>query len=138
MPLRSTSATTREGSPELSSHGHAAGQQNLDRRIEPKDGDPGVTQEFRAASLCVGAAAEGQDSALFVFGGASEGGAKLVGFELPESRLAVTLKELRYGDPGGFFDAIVEIDKAPGELASEQGTDCSLAGAHKAGEGEQS
>src|SRR6516164_4566946 len=42
-----------------SSHGHAAGQQNLDRRIEPKDGDPGVTQEFRAASLCVGAAAEG-------------------------------------------------------------------------------
>ncbi len=37
----------------------------------------------------------------------------------------------------GGFDAIVEIDEAPGELAREQRADGGLARAHEAGEAEQ-
>ncbi len=114
-------------------HGHTAGEQNLDGRIEPEDSDAGTAEEFGAALLCVSASAESKNRAPFLLGGAAESSAKLIGFELPEGWFAVTLEELRDGDTSGFFDAIVEIDESPSELTSQQRSDSSFAGAHEAG-----
>src|SRR5262249_40020968 len=117
-------------------HGHTALEQDIDRRIEPEYGDAGVAHELRAAGLGVSAAAESEDGAFFLFSGAAESSAELVRFELAESEFAVTLEELRDGDACCFFDAIVEIDKAPSELACEQRADGGFAGTHEAGESE--
>jgi len=115
-------------------HGHAAGEQDVDGRIEPENGDPGVAKKIGAAGLRVGAAAESEDGAFLEFEGAAEGGAELLGFELAESGFAVAFEELRDGDAGGFFDTVVEIDEAPGELAREEGADRGFARAHETGE----
>jgi hypothetical protein len=114
------------------SHGHAAGEQNVDGRIEPQDGNTEIAKEFGAAGLRISAAAESQDGAFFVLGGSAESGAELISFELTEGRLAVAFKELRDGDTRGLLDAIVEVDKAPSELTGQQRANRSLAGAHEA------
>lgn len=119
-----------------SGHGHAALEKNFDGRIEPDDGNARGAEKFGRAGLGVGAAAEGEDGAFFGFESAAEGGAKLVGLDLAEGGLAETFEDLRDGQAGGFLDAFIEIDEAPGQLASEQGADGGLAGAHKAGEAE--
>jgi len=118
------------------SHGRAAGEKDLDWRIEPKDSDTGVAKEVRAACLRIGAAAKSEDGALLELGGASESGAQLIGFELAKGRFTVTFEELRDGDAGGFLNAVVEIDETPSELSSEQVADGGLAGTHESGESE--
>jgi len=84
--------------------------------------------------LRVSAAAESEDGAFLEFEGATECGAELLGFELAKSGFAVAFEEFCDGDTGGFFDAVVEIDEAPGELASEEGADRGFARAHETGE----
>ena len=115
-------------------HGHATREEDVERGVQPEDGRMRSTEKFGAAGLRVGSAAESEDGAFFVFGGASQGGAELIGFDLAESRLAESFEDLRDFQTSGFFDALIEIHKAPGKLAGEQRADGSLAGAHKTGE----
>src|SRR5579885_2276317 len=114
-------------------HCHAAGEQNFDRRIEPKDRYSGGAKKFGAALLGVRAAAESENRAFAKFSGAAESSAKLIGFELAKGRLAVTLEKLRDGDASCGFDAVIEVDKAPAKLASQQSADGGLAGTHESG-----
>jgi hypothetical protein len=115
-------------------HGHAALQQNLDGGIQPHDGNSGGAEEFGSAGLGVGAAAEGEDRAFFQFESAAEGGAELVGFDLAEGRLTEAFENLSDSQSRGFLDAVIKIDEAPGQLASEERADSGLAGAHEPGE----
>ena len=115
-------------------HGHAAAEEEVGGGIEPQDGDARGAEKFGAAGLRVSAAAESEDRAGWIFGGAAEGGTELVGLCLAEGGFAEALEELRDGDAGGSFNAFVEVDEAPGELAGEQGADGGFAGAHETGE----
>ena len=81
-------------------HGHAAGEKDLDGRIEPDDGDAGVAQEFGSPGLRVGAATEGEDGRFEAFGGPAQGQSKLIGFQLAESGFAVALEEFRDRNAG--------------------------------------
>jgi hypothetical protein len=65
--------------------------------------------------LRVGAAAKGENSALFQFGSAAKSGAQLICLDLAKSRFTETLENLRNRKTGGVFNAVIEIDKAPGE-----------------------
>lgn len=118
-------------------HGHAAGEKDFDRRVEPDDGDAGGAEKFGRALLRVGAAAERQDDRLFLLEDAAERGAELVGFDLAKGLFAEAFENLGDAQVRGGFDAIVEIDEAPSELTREQGADRGLAGAHEAGEAKQ-
>jgi hypothetical protein len=118
-------------------HGHAAGKQNFERGIQPKNRSAGSAEEFRTAGLRVSAAAESEDGTFFVLGSSAECGAKLIGFRLAESRFAKALEDFGNGEADGFFDAFIEIDKAPCELAGEERSDGGLAGAHKSREAKQ-
>jgi hypothetical protein len=115
-------------------HGHASRKKNFDGRIQPQNRGTRGAQKFGAARLRVGAAAKSENGAFFHLGGAAERGAELIGFDLAESRFAETLKDLRNRKARGFFDAVIEIDEAPGELASEKRANGGFAGAHKTGE----
>src|SRR5215472_16469095 len=115
-------------------HGHATGEQNFHGGIEPKNRDAGRAQKLGAAGLRVGAPTQGQDGSLFKLGSAPERRAKLARFELAEEWLAKALEDLRDGEAGSFFDALVEVDKAPRELAREERTNGGIAGTHEAGE----
>jgi hypothetical protein len=99
-------------------HSHAAGEEEFHGRIQPEYGDAGGAQKFRAARLRVSAATKREDSAFLKLGSAAERGAELVRFNLAECRLAKAFEDLRDGQAGGLLDAIIEIDKAPGELPS--------------------
>ena len=114
-------------------HGHAARKQNFDRRIQPENGNASGAQEFGAAVLRIGAAAEREDGAFFVLGGAAEGGAKLIGFDLAKGGFAETFENLRNGEACGFLNAIIEVNKTPGELAREECAYGGLAGTHETG-----
>jgi len=114
--------------------GHTTREEDVERRVQPEDGSVRSAKKIRAAGLRVGSAAEGEDGAFFVFGGPAQGGAKLIGFDLAESRLAEAFEDLRDFQASGFFDALIEIDKAPGKLTGEQRADGGLAGAHETGE----
>ena len=70
----------------------------------------------------VGSATEGEDGAL-LFRGAAQGGAKLIGFDFAESRLAQAFEDLWDFQASGLLDAFIKIDKPPGELAREQRAD---------------
>ena len=50
-----------------SRHGHAAGKQDLDGGVEPKNGNARGTQEFRTSRLRVGTATKSKDGALLEF-----------------------------------------------------------------------
>ena len=115
-------------------HGHAARQQNFDGRIKPKDGGAGGAEKFRAARLRIGAASKSEDRTFLQFGSAAESGAKLIGFHLAKGGFAEALEDFGNGEAGGFFDAVIEIDETPGELAGKQSSDGGLAGAHETGE----
>src|SRR4029077_15610042 len=91
-------------------------------------------KKLRSAGLCVGAAAKSEHGGFFQLGNAAQHRAHLVRFDLPESRFAETLENRGDVQAGSFFDAVVEIDEPPGELAGEQRADGGLAGTHKAGE----
>ena len=116
------------------SHGQAAREQNFDGRIEPEDGSASGTEKLGATRLRVRAATEGENGSFFRFGSAAESGTELIGFHLAESGFAEALENFRNGEAGGFFDAIIEIDETPSELAGKQISDCRLAGAHETGE----
>jgi len=115
-------------------HGHAALQENLDGGIKPHDWNSGGAEEFGGAGLGVSAAAEGEDGAFFQFEGAAKGGAELISFHLAEGQLTEAFENLSDSQSCGFLDAVIEIDEAPGQLASEERADSGLAGAHEAGE----
>src|SRR5215472_13885943 len=117
-------------------HGHAAREQNFQGRIEPKHNGPCGAEKFRAAGLRVGAAAQGDDGAFLKLGSTAERGAELVRLDLAESELAEALENLRDGEAGGRLNALVEINKAPSELAGEERTDGGLAGAHEPSQAE--
>ena len=117
-------------------HGHAAGEEDFGGGVEPNDRDAGGAQEFGGAGLRVGAAAEGENDRFFQFLGATESGAELVSFHLAKGGFAEALEDFRDAQAGGCFDAIIEVDKAPGELAGEESANGGFAGAHEAGEGE--
>jgi len=55
-----------------------------------------------------------------VFSGAAEGGTELIGFDLAERGLAEAFEDLRDFQAGRFFDAFIEIHKAPGKLTGEE------------------
>ena len=118
-------------------HGHAAGEEDFDGRVEPNHRHVCGAEKFGRALLGVGAAAEGEHDRFFEFEDATERGAELVGFDLAEGGFAETLENFRDAHVGGGFDAIVKIDEAPGELAGEERADGGLAGAHEAGEAEE-
>ena len=109
-------------------HGHAAREENFDRGIEPEHRSTRSAKKFRAARLGVGAAAEGDHRAFLVLGHAAQGSAELIGFQLAEGRLTEAFEYFGDSEAGGFFDAIVEIDETPGELASEERANSGLAG----------
>ena len=113
-------------------HNHAAGQQRFDGSVEPKNRHAGGTQKFRTARLRVRAATQSQHGAFFEFRGSAEGGAQLLGLHLTKFRFAEPFEKFRYGKAGGFFNARIEVNKAPRQLTSQQRPDSSLAGAHKA------
>jgi len=100
-------------------HGHAACKENFEGRIEPENGNAGGSKEFRAAGLRVGAAAECEDRAFFLLGSTAQGGAELVRLDLAERGLTQAFKNLRDGKARGFFDTVVEVYEAPGQLPSE-------------------
>src|SRR5882724_680864 len=115
-------------------HGHATREENVDGGDQPEDGSVRSAKEIRAAGLRVGSTAESEDGGFFVFGGTAHGGAELIGFDLAESRLAEALEDLRDFQASRFFNALIEIDKAPGELTREERADGGFAGAHEPGE----
>ena len=117
-------------------HSHAAGEEDFGGGVEPNDRDAGGAEEFGGAGLGVGASAEGENDRFFQLLGATESSAELIGFHLAKGEFAKALENFRDTQAGRFFDAIIEIDKAPGELAGEESADSSFAGAHEAGEGE--
>src|SRR5262249_36492211 len=104
-------------------HGHTARKKRFDGSIEPNDGNPLGAQKFRCALLCVGAASEGQHDRLFHFSGAAKDGAKLFCFKGAEGGFTEAFEKFRDAKAGGILDAIVKVDKAPGELASEKRAD---------------
>src|SRR5260370_34402152 len=89
-----------------------------------------------AAGLRVGAAAKGENGAFFHLRGAAKHGTKLIRFDLAEGGFAEAFEDLRNRQAGKGFDAVIEIDKAPGELASEERANGGLAGTHKTGKAE--
>lgn len=104
-------------------HGHAAGKKDFDAGVEPDHRDPGIAEKLGSTGLGIGAAAEREDSWFLLFDGAAKGGAQFIGFELPERRFAMPFKKLRDGDTRGGFDALVEINEPPPELASKTRAD---------------
>src|SRR5580704_12329841 len=117
-------------------HGHAAREQDFDRRIQPDHRHACCTQKFRSADLRIGAAAKSEHDRFVKFENAPESCAQLVGLDLAKSRLAKALEDFGDAQPGSFFNAIVQVDKAPGQLTGKQRADGSFAGAHEAGEAE--
>jgi hypothetical protein len=57
----------------------------------------------------------------------------LVRFQLSKSEFTVALEKFGDRDARGLFDALVEIDEVPAELASETSAYCTFARAHKTG-----
>jgi len=115
-------------------HGHTARKENFDGRIQPQDGSAGSAQKIGAARLRVSAAAEGENGAFFQLHGAAERSAELVRFDLAESEFAEAFEYLGNGETGGSFDAVIEIDKVPGEVLREERANGGLAGTHKTGQ----
>ena len=113
------------------SHGHATREEKLDGRIKPQHGSASIAEEFRAAGLGVGAAAEREDGGLFEFPSAAEGRAQLIRFDLAKRRFAEALENLRDGEAGGLLDAFIQIDESPRQLPREKRSDGGLAGTHK-------
>jgi hypothetical protein len=116
------------------SHSHAAAEQNIEGGVKPDDGDSGSAKKFGRAGLRVGAAAEREHQGFPVFDGAAESGAELIGFDLTKRGLAEAFENFRDAKASGFFNPMIEIDKAPRELAGKQRADGGFAGTHEAGE----
>src|SRR4029077_12721731 len=76
-------------------HGHATREEDVERRVQPEDRSVRSAKEIRTTGLRVSSPTEGEDGAFFVFGGATECGAELIGFNLAESRLAEAFEDLR-------------------------------------------
>ncbi len=74
-------------------HGHAAREQDVDGSVQPDDWNASVAEKFGSAGLGVGASTEGENGGFVKLDGAAEGGAQLVGFQLPESGLTVAFEE---------------------------------------------
>ena len=115
-------------------HGHAARQENFDGRIQPQNGSSGSAQKIGAALLRVSAATEGENGAFFELRSATERSAELVRFDLAESEFAESFENLGNGKAGGSFNAVIEIDKMPGEVPREEGANGGFARTHKTGQ----
>src|ERR1051325_3088202 len=114
-------------------HGHAASKQRLNGGIEPDNRDALCAKKLGSALLRIGSSAEREYERFFCFGCTTEDRAELVGYKSAKSGLPKTLEKLRNTQAGGFLDAVVEINEAPGELAREERADGGLAGAHESG-----
>lgn len=100
-------------------HRHATGKQNLNGGIKPNHRNASRVEKLRATGLRVRATAESKHQRFPGFTGAAKSSTKLIGFHLPESRLAEMLEHLGYTQTGGLLDAIIKIHKAPCELAGQ-------------------
>ena len=114
-------------------HGHAAGEEKINGRIEPQNRDSGVAEKIGTAGLGIGAAAESEDGGFLHFGGAAQSGAELVSFDLTKSGLAQTFEHLWDGEAGGLLDALIQIHEAPRQLAGQKRANGGFAGTHKTG-----
>jgi hypothetical protein len=119
-----------------SGHGHAAREQSFDWGVEPDDGNALRAQKIRRAGLRVSAATEREYGRFAQFECAPERGAELRGFEQTKGGFAVTFEKFGDAQAGSVFDAVIEIDETPCELAGELRADGALAGAHESGEGD--
>src|ERR1700758_2152505 len=117
-------------------HGHAAREQSFNRRIEPDDRNALRSQKFRRTRLGVSAAAECDYGRVAQFESAAEGGAEVRGFQQAEACFAMALEKFGDAQAGSVFNAVVEINEAPGELAGQLGAYSRLAGTHESGEGD--
>ena len=115
-------------------HGHAARKKNFDWRIQPQNGSAGSAQKIGAAWLRVSAAAEGENRAFFELRSAPERSAELVCFDLAEREFTEAFEYLGNGETCGSFDAVIEIDKAPGEVPREERANGGFAGTHETGQ----
>ncbi len=115
-----------------SGHNHATRQQGLEWGIEPQNRHARGAEKFRTTRLRVSAATQRQDRAFSKFRCAAECGAKLLGFDLAKRGFAEAFENFRNGKAGSLFDACIEIDEPPGQLARQQRADSRLAGAHEA------
>jgi len=112
-------------------HGHAAREKYVDGGVQPDDGYAEVAQEFGSARLGVRAATEGKNRRFFELGGATDRSAQLLRFQLAKRGFAMALKEFRDAYTGCLFDAFVQIDEMPAELAGQAGADRAFARAHE-------
>src|SRR5260370_19337665 len=115
-------------------HGHTAGQQNVEGGVQPDDGDAGGAQKLRRTGLRVGTDAELENCSFLVLQRAAQSCTKLIGFHLPAYGLAPAFEDFRNAKTRCLFNAVVQIDEAPSQLAGEQRADGGLAGAHEAGQ----
>jgi hypothetical protein len=112
-------------------HSHAAREQKLDGRIEPKNRGASVAEKFGAARLGVSAAAEREDGGFLEFGSAAQGGAQLIRFDLAKSGFAEALENLGNGQACELLDAFIQINETPCELTCEKSANSGLAGSHE-------
>src|SRR5260370_8885323 len=115
-------------------HGHASREQSVEGGIQPQSRNARSAQKIGAARLRVGAAAKGKNGAFFQLRGAAEGGAKLIRFDLAESQFTEVFEDLGNGEAGSGFDAVIKINKAPGELPRQERADGGLARTHETGQ----
>ncbi len=99
------------------SHGHTTREKDVNGGVQPNDRNPGVAEKFRGARLRVGAAPESDNGGLMEFRSPAESGSELICFQLTEGRLTMAFEELGDADAGGGFDAFVEVDEVPAEMA---------------------
>ncbi len=69
-----------------------------------------------------------------MFDGATQSGAQLIGFHLAKGAFAEALENFGDTQASGLFDAFVQIDEAPRQLAGQQRAHGSFAGAHEPGQ----
>jgi hypothetical protein len=65
-------------------HSHASRKKHFDGRIQPQNRSASPAEKIRAARLCVGAAAEGENGAFLHLRSAAKGGAELIRLDLAE------------------------------------------------------
>jgi hypothetical protein len=116
-----------------SGHGHAPREQNFHGRIQPDHRHARGTEKFGCSGLRVSATAQREYDGFPVLENSAECESHLIGLNLAEFKFTVALKDLRDPQTGGRFDAVVKIDKTPGQLPGKQSANGGFAGAHKTG-----
>src|SRR5215475_14232297 len=115
-------------------HCHTTRDERFDRGVEPNDWNVLRVEKFRRALLRVSSTAQSEHYRFFGFRGTAKNEAQLLCFKRTEGGLTKALEKLRDEKAGRFFNTIVEVNKAPCQLTSEERADGGLAGAHESGE----